>query len=476
MRTFKIILFLVLVLAFTGCGKSVETQTPEPLKNITTQVNVSGVGNYIIMTDSNGIVTVQKLAEDGTVLEEVNTGQIINVGEPFDIVVNFSGEEVEFISPDGQLASIIVIVNGVKVDSDIVEGVNTDETGNNTDKESNEEEQLVNVGNAPVEEEKIDVKFKQVSSGLTHSCAIDTTGYVWCWGENDKKQISMSDEASFLSATKVAGPYHIESVSTGSTHTCALNAKQMIFCWGDGKGVHMVELKDSLPVKIAAGSELTCAIDEHEDVYCWGADGYAYNVANMWAAKEISAYSDTFCIIEAKESVNYIGCWEKDETAVSKTIEVKEPSKLSVGGYHLAYIDGDTPGSVLTQGDNTYGQIGNYTVGGYFDEPEYIDLEKILKISAGGHHTCAIHSDNYELYCWGNNFNGQTLPDTAEIVEAPKNLNLDLRAIDISAGERHTCLVSSDGDLYCFGDNVYGQLGNNTTENTLQLTKVQLAD
>ena len=40
------------------------------------------------------------------------------------------------------------------------------------------------------------------------------------------------------------------------------------------------------------------------------------------------------------------------------------------------------------------------------------------------------------------------------------------KAVDLAAGNRHTCAVLSNNSVVCWGRNVEGQLGNGTTTNS----------
>ena len=100
-----------------------------------------------------------------------------------------------------------------------------------------------------------------------------------------------------------------------------------------------------------------------------------------------------------------------------------------------------------------------------------IDLgagRKALAISARGGSACA-WLDRGEVKCWGGNYYGQLgTGDTAnrgdgpgEMGDALKPIPLGgaLKAIGVSAGARHTCVVLDDGSVKCWGLGDYGQLG-----------------
>mgnify|MGYP001769851083 FL=1 len=78
-------------------------------------------------------------------------------------------------------------------------------------------------------------------------------------------------------------------------------------------------------------------------------------------------------------------------------------------------------------------------------------------VSAGNMHTCGISSDD-KLYCWGKNNYGQLGNGTIEPQNYPGELMGNGWA-DVSAGDGFTCAVKISGSLYCWGLNEFGQIG-----------------
>lgn len=98
-----------------------------------------------------------------------------------------------------------------------------------------------------------------------------------------------------------------------------------------------------------------------------------------------------------------------------------------------------------------------------------------IDIDAGESHTCAVDSTN-KAWCWGDNSQGQlgtgALPDllcnfdptepqrpcrpTPELVVGGTAFRT------VSAGQAHTCGLSTAGQVFCWGKNDRGQLGNGT--------------
>ena len=140
---------------------------------------------------------------------------------------------------------------------------------------------------------------------------------------------------------------------------------------------------------------------------------------------------------------------------------------VSVGGDHTCALKSD--GSAYCWGSNRYGQLGvartDTTCGtGNNRYPctstpqSVLAGVKIISISAGARHTCAI-TQSREAYCWGANDQGQ-LSDFAAGGPTPARIAGSLPWAQISAGATHTCAVRTDGVLSCWGGNDRGQLGN----------------
>jgi alpha-tubulin suppressor-like RCC1 family protein len=103
-----------------------------------------------------------------------------------------------------------------------------------------------------------------------------------------------------------------------------------------------------------------------------------------------------------------------------------------------------------------------------------------LDIAAGNRHTCAIVADR-TVRCWGDNQHGQLGDGTGLNSSVPVKVALPddppfgLR--NLTSGEDHTCVVWSTqadgkGDLYCWGSNDYGQVGDGTQVDAVTPTLV----
>ncbi len=71
--------------------------------------------------------------------------------------------------------------------------------------------------------------YKTVSTGGSHTCAIDDADFLHCWGLNASGQLGTDDST----AVNFPDPTPIDSVSTGDHHTCAITLmERKLFCWG----------------------------------------------------------------------------------------------------------------------------------------------------------------------------------------------------------------------------------------------------
>jgi alpha-tubulin suppressor-like RCC1 family protein len=140
---------------------------------------------------------------------------------------------------------------------------------------------------------------------------------------------------------------------------------------------------------------------------------------------------------------------------------------VTVGADHTCALK--TNGNAYCWGSNQYGQLGiarfDSTCGTGNAQyrcattPQQVQPGvKFASISAGERHTCAITTTR-EAYCWGSNQEnqlGQPAFGGPTLLRIPGVLPWS----QISAGGTHTCAVRTDGVLFCWGSNDRGQIGN----------------
>jgi alpha-tubulin suppressor-like RCC1 family protein len=87
------------------------------------------------------------------------------------------------------------------------------------------------------------------------------------------------------------------------------------------------------------------------------------------------------------------------------------------------------------------------------------------EVSAGELHSCGVTTSDY-AYCWGYNGSGQIGDNTYSTRFTPILVAVGwIQFRQVSAGYAHSCGVTPTNYAYCWGNNAHGQLGDGTTTN-----------
>ena len=367
------------------------------------------------------------------------------------------------------------------------------------------------------------IEFEQISNGGLYTCALNSAGQAYCWGENWNG--SLGDNSTTNRTTPVAvdttgvlAGKTLTQISSGNGHTCALDSAGQVYCWGyntfgqigDGTTIdRYVPLAvdftgtslSGVVTQIITGYNHTCVIDSIGQAYCWGyndagqlgTDSYGYDFVPMpvdntgvLAGKTITQMSASGSHTCALDSAGQVYCWGNNwygqlghgpgygshvPMAVDMTgvLAGKTITQISANSSNTCALD--SLGRVYCWGDNSYGQLGDNSTTGS-DVPVAVDItgalagKTIVQIASGGDYTCALDSAG-QVYCWGSNDFGQlgnnsTTDNTTPVVVGVPGLLAGKTLTQISAHFLHACAVDSDNNAYCWGGNDSGQLGNNT--------------
>jgi alpha-tubulin suppressor-like RCC1 family protein len=122
-------------------------------------------------------------------------------------------------------------------------------------------------------------------------------------------------------------------------------------------------------------------------------------------------------------------------------------------------------GGVKCWGGNEYGMLGDGTTTDRNFPANVSGMgpgSGITQIAVGDFHACAVMAAG-NVKCWGQNFASQLGDGTTEYPAVPVDVQgLSGPAIQIAAGNAHTCAIITGGNLQCWGANSSGQLGDGT--------------
>src|SRR5690606_1894706 len=73
----------------------------------------------------------------------------------------------------------------------------------------------------------------QLATGGMHSCELDVSGSLYCWGGNEGGQLGTGDRRRSSSPVPVPSTARLRAVMAGGFHTCALDTEGIALCWGE---------------------------------------------------------------------------------------------------------------------------------------------------------------------------------------------------------------------------------------------------
>jgi alpha-tubulin suppressor-like RCC1 family protein len=399
----------------------------------------------------------------------------------------------------------------------------------------------------------------QVVSGGTSTYYLDATGRLYAWGANDYGQLGDNNLSSSyypvsvqITGTDLSGKI-ITQIASGSLHSCVLAddpATQTtggVYCWGDnyygqlgvGRSGNGAESSTAVkisqiyfgdqPVKfLALGQFHSVAVTADNKIYAWGRNnswqlGQASSVSIQAIPAEIASYgaipaeaeiiglssvsvASHTCVIAAFTEGTYkqeVYCWGANgsgQLGNGSTVGQQAPSIVATGGSSaidagtlitkVAAGDGQTCAADNNQqiycwGLNSYGQLGNnLLIESHL--PVLVDFSNLTNLSAltlkilssGGSFNFAVFSNSVtgsdEAWFWGlasNNRSGAILPSTGEYTcgasnvacaKKPYQVVLDasiVQVIDVEIVGGYGFLIDQIGQVWGWGPNANGRNG-----------------
>lgn len=338
-------------------------------------------------------------------------------------------------------------------------------------------------------------EWASVASGAFHSCAIQTDGSLWCWGDNEYGRLGLDPgaELEVLRPQRVGDKTWTE-IGAGFWHTCGIRDDGTLWCWGNNANGQLgdtTRVNRDVPTQVGdlrwkslgVGDFTTCAIRDDDSLWCWGlnivgqvGDGTVTertaptNVGGTRKWTSVSASTAHACAVTVEGEM---WCWGTGPFGGPTSTMQGVPGLVESGHAWTAVatmigtICGISGGQVLCWGSNDHGQLGDGTL---TDRPAAAPVASgignFVRLGARVNTVCAISADGV-MACWGENRRGQIGSDLAAPVQlTPFELDGTWRRGAPSL--HHACAIDSSNHLFCTGGNGSGQRGDGTGGSVLR--------
>ena len=217
--------------------------------------------------------------------------------------------------------------------------------------------------------------FKQLDAGEDHNCGVLDDDTVFCWGGNDYDQ-----------ATAPTGTF--SQVSAGARHSCGVTTSGDLECWGSEWRYGTIPTSDTY-TQVAAGNYHNCALTSAQEIVCWGDDGYdKLDAPTTGTYDQITAGWRHTCALATDGTVD---CWGGSKTANSPTGTF---TQISCEAYDCCGLKDDQSAHCWAMGNDTAPD----------DKPG-----PFIQVTAGEDFACGVDADGF-VECWGSDSYGQATP------------------------------------------------------------------
>jgi alpha-tubulin suppressor-like RCC1 family protein len=314
-----------------------------------------------------------------------------------------------------------------------------------------------------------------VSAGAGSVLALDLSGGVHSWGNNASGQLGNNSTSPSLVPVAIGAfgslaGFTVVSVSSGSSHSVALDGFGHVHTWGGNEGGQLGNnstVRSLIPINVSTFGSLagktvkalccatfvTVALDVSGQVHTWGdnSKGQLGNNSTLPSLVPLNISSLASGSLFGKTVVSIFG-----------------------GQTHLGAVD--SSGQVHTWGANTNGQLGNNSSTRSLVPINVSSFGSLVgrtlfAVRGGGSHTVAFDSLG-QVHIWGANESGQlgnsgTAPSLLPINVSAFGSLVGTTVVAVNAGSYHTVALDSAGTVHTWGSNANGQMGNGSTVTAL---------
>jgi alpha-tubulin suppressor-like RCC1 family protein len=280
---------------------------------------------------------------------------------------------------------------------------------------------------------------KAIAAGENFSLALLENGTVMAWGANESGQLGDGSTAFSDVPVPVDGLSGVSAIAAGGEHALALLEKGTVVAWGNDEHGQLgdggeanrdtpVAVKDLAGVTgIAAGSEHSLAVLAKGTVESWGSD----ESGQLGNAK----------VSESGEEEEGGNEGERTSDVPVEVTGVSGAKAVAAGAQHsLALLE---DGTVMAWGEDESGQLGNGRLAHDQELPSAVHgLSGVSAIAAGGAHSMALLT-NGSVMTWGEDKFGELGDGGAgEPSDVPVMVSGLGEVVGIAAGGDHDLVYS----------------------------------
>ena len=340
----------------------------------------------------------------------------------------------------------------------------------------------------------------QITSGLYHTCALTSLGAAYCWGygqlgqrgDNNNLVITQSTPVAVVTTGVLLGKT-LTQISGGTYHTCAIDSTGVVYCWGqDSAGSGQVGDNGTATIRPTAvyvysmaPTSVTAFPGNASATVYWTAPGFLNGTLTSYTAT--TSPGSYTCTSTSATHCTITGLTNGTTYTVTVTVTTSAGTSAASAGATVTPAAGTTSisaglanscvlqsGKAYCWGDNTYGEAGNNTTSPVTQlSPVAVYTGGALsgvtltEVDTGSDFACGLSSAG-AAYCWGYNNDGQlgdgTITNSSVPVAVTTSGALSGVTLTALSANRYTvCGLSSAGNVYCWGADDFGQLGNGGT-------------
>lgn len=300
-------------------------------------------------------------------------------------------------------------------------------------------------------------KFRALAAGSNHTCAVDTNGKAWCWGEDgaatgESSLGALPNHTHRRVLTDNGGWADFVSIDTNLSHSCAVTNARELFCWGENSvgqiGAPQVVLASTRARQVNAGTQYksvtagtshSCAVHASNGlVDCFGDNSNFQLTGNANPSRFLTINS---VVPLTSRGVQFTASGESttcaqvsnDDTVCWGKASPSSPHSSASAGFIA--LPASYARSMATDLDNSF-----------------LDRTRICITELGGALSCGVWKAN-------------TPPPKLQRIPNPKGMVV-MSWTQVDVGQNHVCAVTQRNDVWCFGDNSWGQFGTGARSST----------